>query len=181
MSCLLSHEHTVPAMVSVCPNAIPPNMHPAATAHVKIFTFMLPLNYQRQPDCKLLLLLFRYGAVPCRDAVSDFLNHPFGVDFGVGAGVHVVTPSFLCASGDLHLTVTVEPTFSVPSTLVLPSASLMIHVSGPHCNVICLSLNEHKIPVTLIVCPNATPPNMHPTMTTHVKIFTFMLPLNCQR
>jgi hypothetical protein len=148
-------------------------MHPAATAHVKIFTFMLPLNAQIQPDCKLLLSLFRYGAVFCRNAVGDLLNYPFGV-----GAVHVVTPSFLCASGDLHLTVTVEPTFSVPSTLVLPSASLMIHVSGPHCNVICLSLNEHKIPVILIVCPNATLANVHPTMIAHVKIFTFMLRLN---
>jgi subtilisin family serine protease len=53
--CLLSQEHTGPAIVSVCPNATLPNMHPATIAHVKIFTFMPPFNSQRQRDCKLLL------------------------------------------------------------------------------------------------------------------------------
>ena len=55
MSCLLLHEQIVPVIVSVCPNAMPPNMHSATTAHVKIFTFMPPLNSQTPIECKLLL------------------------------------------------------------------------------------------------------------------------------
>ncbi|PYK28906.1 MAG: hypothetical protein DME59_01110 [Verrucomicrobia bacterium] len=55
MTWALVHEHTVPAIVSVCPNAIPFSMHPATIVHVKIFIFMPPFNSQRQPGCKLLL------------------------------------------------------------------------------------------------------------------------------
>jgi hypothetical protein len=138
---------------------------------------MLPLNSQTQPECRLILRRSLGEPFAAEGSVSDLLDYTFGVDFGVGAGVHVVTPSFLCASGDLHPTVTVEPTFSMPSTLVLPSATLMIHVSGPHCNVIWVSLKEHTIPLTLMVCPNAALPHMHPTMIAHVKIFTFILQL----
>jgi hypothetical protein len=50
-------ELTMPLIWSVCPNAIPPNMHPATTAHIKIFTFMPPLNSQRLHYCKLLLVV----------------------------------------------------------------------------------------------------------------------------
>jgi len=48
-------ELTTPLIWSVCPSAMLPNMHPATTAHINIFTFMPPLNSQSQNDCKLLL------------------------------------------------------------------------------------------------------------------------------
>lgn len=67
--CLLSHEQTVPAIVSVCPNAIPLNMHPATIAHVNIFTFMVQLEREIQRDCKLLL------------------RRSLGLNFGVAATV----------------------------------------------------------------------------------------------
>jgi hypothetical protein len=72
VTCLLSHEHTVPAIVSVCPNAIPPIMHPATTAHVKTFTFMLPLNSQRLAECKLFTCDLVRGA-HCLPAVCGRL------------------------------------------------------------------------------------------------------------
>jgi hypothetical protein len=52
---LPSHEHTVPEIVSICPNAAVPNMHPGTIMHAKTFIFMLTFNSQKQPDCKLLL------------------------------------------------------------------------------------------------------------------------------
>lgn len=74
-----------------------------------------------------------------------------------------------------------EPTFSVPLITFVLSVRAISTVSGPHCNVILLLSNEHTIPVNLTVSPNATLPNTHPATTVHIKIFTFMPPLNPQR
>jgi hypothetical protein len=44
---------------------MPPNMHPAAIAHVKVFAFMLPLKRQIQRGCKLSLVE-SLGEVNCQ-------------------------------------------------------------------------------------------------------------------
>jgi hypothetical protein len=66
MTCWLSHEQTVPEIVSVCPNAILPNMHPRTIMHAKIFIFMLPFNSLRQGIASFSLALVRWDTVGIR-------------------------------------------------------------------------------------------------------------------
>ena len=63
MTCLLSHEQTVPEIVSVCPNAMLPNMHPRTIMHAKIFIFMPQFNSLRQGIASFSLALVRWDTV----------------------------------------------------------------------------------------------------------------------
>ena len=116
-----------------------------------------------------------------RDNVSSFFfYHGFvDPDDGVGVGLDVVghDPSFRCASGDLHWTLTVEPGAHVPVTEVL-AVRWIIQYCVPSCTVSCLLSQEHTEPLIVSVCPNAMLPNMHPTTIVHAKIFIFMPPFN---
>lgn len=50
---------TGPVIWSVCPNVVLPKMHAVATTHIKVFTFIRPLNTEAQYDCKLSTSLAR--------------------------------------------------------------------------------------------------------------------------
>ena len=54
--CAVVSGSTIPLICSVCPNASPTKMHPAAITNEKIFAFMLPLNRETQCGCKLSLV-----------------------------------------------------------------------------------------------------------------------------
>jgi hypothetical protein len=116
------------------------------------------------------------------------------VGVGVGVGVRLgqgelLGSSFLCASGDLHVTVTVVPGAGAGVTVVV-GVTAMTHVpeaqghfiSGPDCSTIALAfVAGSTVPLIWSVCPNATAPSMHPTTTAYSEIVVFMPPLNSQR
>jgi hypothetical protein len=104
---------------------------------------------------------------------------------GLGQG-ELAGFSFLCASMDLHWTVTVIPGEGDGVTVVV-GVRLMIHVpdaqgnfiSDPDCTTIVLAfIAGSTVPLIWSVCPNATAPNKLPATTANSKILVFMLPLN---
>ena len=86
--------------------------------------------------------------------------------------------SFLCASGEAHWIVTVDPIVRDPLLTLVEEVRLIVHVSVPLTNVICVSVSAVTFPVIWTACPNAALLKMHPAAITPTKIFGFIRTLN---
>ena len=148
------------------------------------------------PDSARRLPAWRNFGLKSRSKTGNYPDD--GVDVGVAVADEVAGlgqgelpgSSFLCASGALHVTVTVLGGDGAGDGLtVVVGPRLMTHVpepqgnfiSDPDCTTIVLAfVVGTNVPLIWSDCPNATAPNMHPATSAYSKILVFMLPLNPQ-